>query len=152
MSASDDVSVSPTFGRAGYRHYGRPAGFRLKWEGFGTTPGELMNRFMTILIAGAFAASLGACNKAEDPAETKADVAEAQSDASQDVAEAQSDASQDAMQNQENTAMATAEGDHKIATERCEALPGDQQKACKDQADADYEAAKAAAETAPPSS
>jgi hypothetical protein len=106
-----------------------------------------MNRFMTILIAGAFAASLGACNKAEDPAETQADVAEAQSEASQDVAEAQSDATQDAMQNQESTAMATAEGDHKVAIERCEALPGDQQKACKDQADADFEAAKAAAET-----
>jgi hypothetical protein len=110
-----------------------------------------MNRFMTMLIAGAFAASLGACNKAEDPSEVKADVAEAQTEASQDVAEAQADASQDAMQSQENTAMATAEGDHKVAMERCEALPGDQQKACKDQADADFEAAKAAAETAPPS-
>ena len=48
-----------------------------------------MNRVLTMLIAGAFAASLGACNKAEDPAETQADVAEAQSEASQDVAEAQ---------------------------------------------------------------
>ena len=110
-----------------------------------------MNRFITMLIAGAFAASLGACNKAEDPAKTQADVAEAQTEASQDVAEAQSDATQDSMQSQENTAMATAEGDHKVAMERCEALPGDQQKACKDQADADFEAAKAAAETAPPS-
>jgi len=112
-----------------------------------------MNRLLTMLIAGAFAASLGACNKAEDPAKTQADVAEAQSEASQDVSQAQSDASQDAMQNQENTAETKAEGDHKVATERCEALPGDQQKACKDQADADYEAAKAAAESAsPPSS
>jgi hypothetical protein len=111
-----------------------------------------MNRLLTMLIAGAFAASLGACNKAESPAETQKDVAEAQSEASQDVAEAQSDASKDAMENQEDTAMAKAEGDHKVATERCEALPGDQQKACKDQADADYESAKAAAETAPPSS
>lgn len=112
-----------------------------------------MNRLLTMLLAGVFAASLGACNKAEDPAETKADVAEAQSEASQDVAEAQADASQDAMENQEDTAMAKAEGDHKVAIERCEALPGDQQAACKDKADADYDAAKAAAETAtsPPS-
>ena len=34
-----------------------------------------MNRLLTMLTAGAFALSLGACNKAEDPAETQADVA-----------------------------------------------------------------------------
>jgi len=105
-----------------------------------------MNRLLTMLIAGAFAASLGACNKAENPAETKADVAEAQAEAKEDVAEEQADANKDAMENQEDTAMAKAEGDHKVAVERCEALPGDQQRACKDQADADYEAAKAAAD------
>jgi hypothetical protein len=108
-----------------------------------------MNRLLTMLMAGAFAVSLGACNKAEDPAETQADVAEAQSEATQDMAEAQTDMSQDAMEGQEETALAKAEGDHKVAIERCEALPGDQQQACKDQADADYEAAKAAAEMPP---
>lgn len=110
-----------------------------------------MNRLMTMLMAGAFAVSLGACNKAEDPAETKADVAEAQSEATQDVAEAQSDANQNAMESGEETAQAKAEGEHKVATERCEALPGDQQKACKDEADATYEAAKAAADLPGPS-
>ena len=110
-----------------------------------------MNRVLTMLIAGAFAASLGACNKAEDPAETKADVAEAQSDATQDVAEAQADASKSAMESGEETAQAKAEGEHKVATERCEALPADQQKACKDEADATYEAAKAAADLPGPS-
>ena len=105
-----------------------------------------MNRVLTMLIAGAFAASLGACNKAEDPAETKADVAEAQSEAQVDVAESQADANKDAMENQEDTAMAKAEGDHKVAIERCEALAAEQQKICKDQADADYESAKAAAD------
>ena len=39
-----------------------------------------MNRVLTVLIAGAFAASLGACNKAEDPAEVQADVASAQAE------------------------------------------------------------------------
>lgn len=110
-----------------------------------------MNRVMTMLMAGVFAASLGACNKAEDPAETKADVAEAQSEATQDVAEAQADANKDAMESNEDTAIAKAEGDHKVAIERCEALPGDQQKACKDEADATYEAAKAAADLPGPS-
>jgi hypothetical protein len=108
-----------------------------------------MNRVLTILIAGAFAASLGACNKAEDPAEVEADVAAAQEERAEDVAEAQTDLSEDTMEGQEDTALAKAEGDHKVAIERCEALPGDQQQACKDQADADYEAAKAAAEMPP---
>ena len=74
-----------------------------------------MNRLLTMLIAGAFAASLGACNKAEDPAEVQADVAEAQSEATQDVAEAQADMSQDTMEGQEETALAKAEGEHKVA-------------------------------------
>ena len=110
-----------------------------------------MNRLLTMLMAGALAASLGACNKAEDPAKTQADVAEAQSEASQDVAEAQADASKNAMESGEETAQAKAEGEHKVAIERCEALPGDQQKACKDEADATYEAAKAAADLPGPS-
>lgn len=110
-----------------------------------------MNRVLTMLIAGAFATTLGACNQAEDPAETRADVAEAQSEATQDVAEAQADMNQDVMQGQEETALAKAEGEHQVAIEQCEALPGDQQAACKDEADAEFEAAKAAAETMPPS-
>jgi hypothetical protein len=110
-----------------------------------------MNRVLTMLIAGAFATTLGACNRAEDPAETRADVAEAQSEATQDVAEAQADMNQDVMQGQEETALARAEGEHKVAIEQCEALPAEQQTACKDEADAAYEAAKAAAETMPPS-
>ncbi len=110
-----------------------------------------MNRVLTVLIAGAFAASLGACNKAEDPAEVQADVAEAQSEATQDVAEAQADMNQNVMEGQEETALAAAEGDHKVAVEQCEALPAEQQKACKDEADAAYEAAKAAADLPGPS-
>jgi hypothetical protein len=111
-----------------------------------------MNRLLTMLMAGAFALSLGACNKAEDPAETQADVAEEQAEASQDVAEAQTDMSQDTMEGQEETALAKAEGDHEVAIERCEALPAEQQQACKDEADAAFEAAKAAAEQPPGSS
>jgi hypothetical protein len=55
------------------------------------------------------------------------------------------------MQGQEETALARAEGEHEVAIEQCEALPAEQQAACKDEADAAYEAAKAAAETTPPS-
>ena len=110
-----------------------------------------MNRLLTMLTAGAFALSLGACNKAEDPAETQADVAEAQGEATEEVAEAQTDMNQDTMEGQEETALAKAEGDHKVAIEKCEGLPVDQQKACKEEADATYEAAKAAADLPGPS-
>ena len=110
-----------------------------------------MNRLLTMLMAGAFAVSVGACNKAEDPAETQADVADAQSEATQEVAEEQADMNQSTMEGQEETALAKAEGEHKVAIEQCEALPGDQQKACKDEADATYEAAKAAADLPGPS-
>ncbi len=110
-----------------------------------------MNRVLTMLMAGALAATLGACNKAEDPAKAQADVAEAQADASANVAEAQADANKSAMEAQEDTSLAKAEGDHKVAMEKCEALSGDQQKVCKDQADATYDAAKAAADLPGPS-
>jgi len=110
-----------------------------------------MNRLLTMLMAGALAASLGACNRAEDPAETQADVAEAQSEATENVAEAEADMNQSMMEGQEDTSLAKAEGDHQVAIEQCEALPAEQQKACKDEADAAYEAAKAAADLPGPS-
>ena len=110
-----------------------------------------MNRVLAILLAGTFAASLSACNKAEDPSKTKADVAEAQAERQKEVAQARGEANRDAMENQKNVAMEKAEGDHKVAIERCEALPGDQQKACKEQADANYESAKAGVDLPGPS-
>jgi hypothetical protein len=58
---------------------------------------------------------------------------------------------QSTMEGQEETAQAKAEGDHKVAIEQCEALPAEEQEACKDKADADYEAAKAAADLPGPS-
>jgi hypothetical protein len=47
-----------------------------------------------------------------------------------------------------NVALARADGDRKVALANCSALAGDAQKACKDQADADYAAAKANAKAA----
>jgi hypothetical protein len=39
--------------------------------------------------------------------------------------------------------MAQADGDHKVALQKCDAFSGDSQKACKDQADAKYDLSKA---------
>ena len=41
-----------------------------------------------------------------------------------------------------------ADGDHTVATEKCQTLQASLVQACKDQADADYETAKAAAKAA----
>jgi hypothetical protein len=39
--------------------------------------------------------------------------------------------------------MAQADGDHKVAQQKCDAFSGDSQKACRDQAEAKYDLAKA---------
>jgi hypothetical protein len=39
--------------------------------------------------------------------------------------------------------LARAEGNHKVALEKCNAVSGDAQSKCKDMAGADYDAAKA---------
>ena len=44
-------------------------------------------------------------------------------------------------------AVAKADGDRKVSLANCSALSGDDQKRCKDQADADYNAANANAES-----
>jgi len=101
------------------------------------------------------------CNKAKSPESVAKDVSAAEQKASTEVANSQTDASKDIAQDADkvgnkmtdlnNTAakgayqvaVAKADGDRKIALAKCDALNGDEQKNCKNQADADYEAAKA---------
>ena len=99
----------------------------------------MLNEIKTTLIAAAAIALLAACQQAENPAEVRDDVADAQQEARQDNAQVQTQA-------YEETATTRAEGEHKIAIERCEALAGDEQQLCKDQADAALDAAKQAAD------
>lgn len=101
-----------------------------------------------MLIAGAFAASLGACSQTEDSAEVQDDTA-AQSEAmTQAPAD---DMNQGATPGQAESPLALAESEHQAAMERCDALPSTEQQACKDEADATLEAAKAAASLPGPS-
>ncbi len=101
------------------------------------------------------------CNKAKSPESVAKDVSAAEQKASTEVANSQADASKDVakdadkvgdkMTDLNNTAakgaydvaLAKADGDRKIALAKCDALSGDDQKNCKNQADAEYEAAKA---------
>jgi hypothetical protein len=105
------------------------------------------------------------CNNAKSPDAVAKDVANAEQKASTEVANSEKDASKDlgkaadsvddklvkfnnaAAKDAYNLAVAKADGDRKVALANCNALSGDAQKACKDQADADYTAAKANAKT-----
>jgi hypothetical protein len=109
---------------------------------------------------------LSACNKAESPEKVQADVAKAKSDAAQEdakadekvkqvEAEAAKDRSDAAVKAADksvgavvDSAVTQAEGDTKVALAKCEALQGDAQKTCKDQANAHLDAVKAKAKAA----
>lgn len=119
------------------------------------------NKIGSMLVIAAVTAILAGCNKAESPSKVEGDVAAAQADAAKDVGEAKADASEavssaaadvrdeskdlakTAAQGAYDVTIAKADGDLKVATEKCEALKGDPQKACKDGAEAAYQIAKA---------
>ena len=112
--------------------------------------GTTMNSKLITAIALATLASLAGCNNAKSPDTVANDVAAAQQAAAKQVADARAEASKDdAKANNEeaaaayDVAVAKAEGAHKVALEKCNALGGDAQSKCKDQADADFAAAKA---------
>jgi hypothetical protein len=109
---------------------------------------------------------LSACNKAESPEKVQADVAKAKSDAAQedakadekvkqveaeaakDRADAGAKAADKSVGAVVDSAVTQAEGDTKVALAKCEALEGDAQKSCKDQANAHLDAVKAKAKAA----
>jgi hypothetical protein len=109
---------------------------------------------------------LSACNKAESPDKVQADVAKAQSQAAEEDAKADEKVKQveaeaakdraDALAKVADksvgaiadSAVTEAEGETKIALAKCQALEGDAQKACKDQANAHLDAVRAKAKAA----
>jgi len=112
-----------------------------------------------------FALVVSGCNNAKSPDSVAADVAKARQKAVDAVAEVQNDALHDDakmeaklddksadLANTEargnyDVAMQKAEGAHDISLQKCNALDGDAQKKCKNQADADYDTAKASAKS-----
>ena len=109
---------------------------------------------------------LSACNKAKSPEDVQADVAKAQSNAVEENAKADEKVKQveaeaakdraDALAKVADksvgavvdSAVTQAEGDTKIALAKCQALAGDAQKSCKDEANAHLDAVKAKAKAA----
>ena len=120
-----------------------------------------------VLLAGTVLCSvlLGGCHRAATPV-TEEDVAKVQADAQKEVDQARIEArkdvknalKQDGADSRNATvarvtgsfdvAMANADGDHKIAIVKCLMLAPDAQQPCKDQADAQYQAAAASAKAA----
>jgi hypothetical protein len=124
---------------------------------------------MRALITSAIAVTIllmTGCNNAKSPDAVAKDVSSAEQKASTEVANSEKDASKDigkaadkvddklvdlnnaAAKDSYNLALAKADGDRKVALANCSALGGDAQKSCKDQANADYDAAKANANAA----
>jgi hypothetical protein len=109
---------------------------------------------------------LAGCHHAKIPVVTREDVAKAEADAQKEIDQARVEARKDlknavkqAGADSQNAAvaratgsfdiaMANADGDHKVAIEKCLTLPPDAQQSCKDQADAQYQAATASAKAA----
>lgn len=103
------------------------------------------------------AALLTGCNSAKSPAEVAKDVNSASqaaaertdkaeekaaakvADEQKDVRSEQRDAQHVAAVQAQDVAKAEAEGARKVALAKCEALSGDRQQACKDQANAAYD-------------
>jgi molecular chaperone DnaK (HSP70) len=104
--------------------------------------------------------TLTACNKAKSPEDVQADVAKASAEAAENTAKAEEhEAQQEAEAAQDRidasakaadksvaavaeTAVTQSEGDTKIALAKCNALEGDEQKACRDKAKEHLETVK----------
>jgi hypothetical protein len=109
---------------------------------------------------------IAGCDSAKSPDSVTKEVAAAQQKAAAEVANSEKAAEKDlnkaadkvddtlvnfnnaAAKDAYNLALAKADGDRKVALANCLALGGDAQKTCKDQAEADYGAAKANARAA----
>jgi hypothetical protein len=120
-----------------------------------------MHKLVISAVAVLAVAAVSGCNNAKSPDAVANDVAAAQAKRAATVADAKQDAAKDENKAEAkvddktndlnnvnakgayDVAMAQADGDHKVALQKCEAVSGDTQKACKDQADAKYDLAKA---------
>ena len=119
---------------------------------------------VNIVVGGLWAfALISACHTAKNSATVDQDVAAAQEKAAEKTQKAEESAdskiemARTDLQSQERdtehtsavqtqkVSDAEADGAHKVALTACEGFSGDQQKSCRDKADADYQAAKARA-------
>jgi hypothetical protein len=109
----------------------------------------MMRAKIQLMAAGCTAIlAASACNNAKSPDAAATDIAAAHQSAAKEVADARRDQQKDMSSDNYEVAVAKADGERKVAIQKCDVLEGHDQKVCKDQADADYEAAKANAKAA----
>jgi hypothetical protein len=114
---------------------------------------------MPILVVAAL--TLAGCNKSKSPEDVSKDVARAEQKADNEVTKSEERAqsaldrsygkvndqeikfNNDAAHQTYNVAIAKADGNRKVALATCESQSGAAQRACKDQAEADYKTARA---------
>src|ERR1700753_52386 len=130
-----------------------------------TKKGMQMRTLLTSVIALSVFLAAG-CDSAKSPDTVAKDVAKPEQKAAAEVAKSEQAAEKDlnkaadkvddklvafnnaAAQDAYNLAAAKSDGDRKVALANCLSLGGDAQKACKDQAEADFAAARADAKAA----
>ena len=126
----------------------------------------MTNRIPLLVVILSAACALAACDRPKSATEVQKDTASAEQSATQRTEKAETEAAEKAAAARagvrdeqrdlghvnavegEKVADAAAEGAHKVALARCEGMAGAAQKSCKDQADADYDAAHARAKQA----
>ena len=119
-----------------------------------------MRKYLIPIFAVA-ALALAGCNQSKSPEDVSKDVAKAEQRANNEVTKSEEraqsalDKSYEKVNDQEikfnndaarqtyNVAIAKADGNRKVDLATCESQSGDSQKACKDQAEAGYKAARA---------
>jgi len=125
-----------------------------------------MNRIVAFAMVAAAAGVLWGCDNSKSAAQVARDTAAAEqaavdnaakvqqkadariASARADVRDEQRDLAHVGAVEGQKVADTQAEGDFKVALARCEALSGATQQSCKDQANADYDVAKAKAKQA----
>jgi len=107
-----------------------------------------MFRIDRLLLLAVTAAALSAgCNHAKSPGTVAKDVNSAAQRADERAGKAEEQAQHEVAVQEQKLAKADAEGARDVALAKCEALQGDQQQACKDEAKASYDEAVARAKS-----
>jgi hypothetical protein len=127
--------------------------------------GVSMRARLSLALAASLLFAAG-CNNPKSPEAAAKEVAKAEQKADKEVAKSEDAAAKDlgnaagkvddkmvafnnaAAKDAYNLEVAQADGNRKVALANCAAMAGEAQKTCKDQADADYSAAKANAKAA----
>ena len=100
---------------------------------------------ISLACAVSIACALSACDRAKSGAQVAKDTNAAEEKAAENIDRSERDATHVAAVQNQKMADTEAEGAYRVALAQCEALSGVAQKSCRDQADANYQLAKASA-------